>query len=245
MQAFLLIVHVACCIGLVVVILLQSGKGGGLGSGFGGAGAAATQIFGGRGAGNFLSRTTVGLAAVFMATSLTLAYLSSQPRSLMDLEADGGGASSVEDEVIEEGSGPAANAPTPDAPAQLLNVGGDAPAGDEEAVEESGGEEAVEGGEAAPADADGEAAPAEEAVEEAPKEEAPAAAPAPKPSEDAAKAPAAPVEKKEAAAGRGAGSGAAAGAGVEAAPGGGDKGAKPEEEVIPGANGDGASEAAE
>ena len=113
MEVFLLIIHILCSIGLVVVILLQSGKGGGLGSGFGGAGAAATQIFGGRGAGNFLSRTTVVLAAVFMTTSLSLAYISSQPRSLMDLEADGGGGAASEDEVIERGSGPAPQAEQP------------------------------------------------------------------------------------------------------------------------------------
>lgn len=114
MEVVLLIIHVITSVAIIVVILLQSGKGGGLGSGFGGASAAATQIFGGRGAGNFLSRTTVALAAIFMTTSLSLAYISSQPRSLMDLESGDGVTGPAEDEIIERGSGspePAAATP--------------------------------------------------------------------------------------------------------------------------------------
>jgi preprotein translocase subunit SecG len=57
------------------VVLLQQGKGGGLGAAFGGA--AAAQVFGGRGAGNILTRATAICAAVFMITSVSLAYLSS------------------------------------------------------------------------------------------------------------------------------------------------------------------------
>src|SRR5271170_5621720 len=57
------------------VVLLQQGKGGGMGAAFGGG--AAAQVFGGRGAGNVLTRATAICAAIFMLTSVSLAYLSS------------------------------------------------------------------------------------------------------------------------------------------------------------------------
>ena len=66
--------HVIACFFLVLVVLIQPGKSGGLGA-LGGA--AATQVFGGRGAGNLLTRTTWVTAAIFFSTSLSLAYLSS------------------------------------------------------------------------------------------------------------------------------------------------------------------------
>ena len=105
MELVLSIIHVLACLLIIGVILIQSGKGGGLGAGFGGASSAAQQIFGGRGAGNFLTRFTVGLAVTFMATSLALAYLSSRPRSLLDLSEVSGAVSSDEDTIVEEGSG--------------------------------------------------------------------------------------------------------------------------------------------
>ena len=54
-------------------MLLQQGKGGGLGALSG----ATAQVFGGRGAGNFMTRLTAICAAIFMITSMSLAYLSS------------------------------------------------------------------------------------------------------------------------------------------------------------------------
>jgi preprotein translocase subunit SecG len=68
------IVHIAVCAFLMLVVLLQQGKGGGMGAAFGGS---ATQVFGGRGAGNILTRATAICAAVFMLTSVSLAYVSS------------------------------------------------------------------------------------------------------------------------------------------------------------------------
>jgi preprotein translocase subunit SecG len=69
------ILHVFVCAVLMFVVLLQQGKGGGLGAAFGGG--AAAQVFGGRGAGNILTRATAICAATFMLTSVSLAYLSS------------------------------------------------------------------------------------------------------------------------------------------------------------------------
>ena len=71
----LTVLHILVCFFLVLVVLIQPGKSGGLGAAFGGAGA--TQVFGGRGAGNFLSRTTWICAGLFFVTSMTLAYISS------------------------------------------------------------------------------------------------------------------------------------------------------------------------
>jgi preprotein translocase subunit SecG len=73
MYAFLLALHLLVCLCLVAVILVQSGKGGGLAGGaFGGA----TQtVFGGRGATDFITRATVVLGVLFFVTSLSLALL--------------------------------------------------------------------------------------------------------------------------------------------------------------------------
>jgi preprotein translocase subunit SecG len=70
----LTVIHIICCVVLVLVVLVQPGKSGGLGAALGGAGA--QQIFGGRGAGNFLTRTTWIAATLFFLTSVTLAYMS-------------------------------------------------------------------------------------------------------------------------------------------------------------------------
>ncbi len=76
MQVAILMIHVAIAIALVVLILLQQGKGAEAGAAFGGG--ASQTVFGSRGSGSFLSRTTAVLAAAFFATSLTLAYFASQ-----------------------------------------------------------------------------------------------------------------------------------------------------------------------
>jgi len=70
----LTVLHIIVCLMVMLVVLIQPGKSGGLGAALGGAGA--QQIFGGRGAGNFLTRTTWISASVFFVTSITLAYIS-------------------------------------------------------------------------------------------------------------------------------------------------------------------------
>ena len=87
-ETILSVVHVLACLFLIVVVLLQQGKGGGLGAAFGGA--ASQQVFGGRGAGDLLTRLTAITAAVFMTTSVVLAYMaSSGDRSLRAAEESG------------------------------------------------------------------------------------------------------------------------------------------------------------
>lgn len=68
--------HVLVCIGLVLVVLLQSGRAADLAGAFGGAGS--QTAFGPRGATTFLSKATTFLAVVFMVTSLTLALYASR-----------------------------------------------------------------------------------------------------------------------------------------------------------------------
>jgi preprotein translocase subunit SecG len=70
------IIHVLVAVALVGLILIQHGKGADAGAAFG-AGASST-VFGSQGSSNFLSRTTGVLAFTFFATSLVLAYQSSQ-----------------------------------------------------------------------------------------------------------------------------------------------------------------------
>src|SRR5271166_5823645 len=71
-------IHVTVCISLVILILLQQGKGAEVGAVFGGS---SNTVFGASGAGNVLTRATSALAVVFFATSLYLAYASSQRAS--------------------------------------------------------------------------------------------------------------------------------------------------------------------
>lgn len=70
----LTVFYVIVCVFLIFVVLLQSGKSGGMGAMMGGS---SQSVFGGAGAGNFLTRLTAISAMLFMLLSGTLAYLSS------------------------------------------------------------------------------------------------------------------------------------------------------------------------
>jgi preprotein translocase subunit SecG len=73
MSVVVTVLHVIVCVFLIAVVLLQRGRGAQVGAVFGGGGGA--TMFGGRGAGNFLTKLTTGAAIVFMLTSLSLAYM--------------------------------------------------------------------------------------------------------------------------------------------------------------------------
>ncbi len=79
MHTAIIIVHVLCTLFLILVILLQTGKGAAMGSGLG-AGSSQT-MFGSSGAGNFLTKITTAIATLFMITSLTLGIMSSEEKS--------------------------------------------------------------------------------------------------------------------------------------------------------------------
>ena len=77
MHTLVLVLHVLAAIGIIVLVLLQHGKGADMGAAFGSG--SAGSLFGSAGAANFLSRSTAVLALVFFAASLLLTYLHSAP----------------------------------------------------------------------------------------------------------------------------------------------------------------------
>jgi preprotein translocase subunit SecG len=84
-NSILLVAQVLLSISLIVLILMQHGKGADAGAAFG-SGASAT-VFGARGSGNFLSRATTIIAILFFIVCLSLAYISSNrdaPDSVSD-----------------------------------------------------------------------------------------------------------------------------------------------------------------
>jgi preprotein translocase subunit SecG len=95
MYIALSLLHVLIASGLILIVLLQSGKGADIGAAFGGG--SSQTVFGGRGAATFLSKATTVLAILFMVMSIALTLLASQ-----------GGGSTV---VPEDGPKPASSAP--------------------------------------------------------------------------------------------------------------------------------------
>jgi preprotein translocase subunit SecG len=82
MTVFLTILHIVVCITLILIVLLQAGKGANMGAAFGGS---SQTVFGSGGAGTFLGKMTAAVAIIFMLTSITLTYTASRrPSGLMD-----------------------------------------------------------------------------------------------------------------------------------------------------------------
>jgi len=75
LYSFIVIIHILACLSMILVVLLQTGKGADMGAAFGGS---SQTIFGSSGAGTFLGKVTTGIAVVFMLTSLWLAYFAVQ-----------------------------------------------------------------------------------------------------------------------------------------------------------------------
>ncbi len=75
--------HVLACMALILIVLLQTGKGAEMGAAFGGA---SQTLFGGSGGTTFLSKLTTGAAVAFMITCLGLTYLSAGPRTKSIME---------------------------------------------------------------------------------------------------------------------------------------------------------------
>jgi preprotein translocase subunit SecG len=118
LQKTVLIGHTLIALLIIALVLLQRGKGADAGAAFG-AGASGT-VFGSRGSGSFFSRATAVCATAFFATSLTLAYLSSQnavaPSSLVE------GAPAVQEAAI-----PDTNMPTIALDADAIDADDDMP----------------------------------------------------------------------------------------------------------------------
>jgi len=90
MATVVLVIHVLLAVSLIALVLLQQGKGATAGAGLGGGGASST-VFGSRGSGNFLTRTTGVIATAFFLTSLALAYFAGSntaPSSVVETVAE-------------------------------------------------------------------------------------------------------------------------------------------------------------
>lgn len=74
MTTLVVTLHVSVCILLILIVLLQSGKGAEMGVSLGGG--AGQTLFGAGGPATILTKITTAVAIIFMVTSLTLAYLS-------------------------------------------------------------------------------------------------------------------------------------------------------------------------
>ncbi len=101
MYITLSILHVLIATGLILIVLLQSGKGADIGAAFGGG--SSQTVFGARGAATFLSKATTVLAVLFMVMSIALTLLASQ-RSGTTI-------------IPEDQPKPVSSAPAPSAPA--------------------------------------------------------------------------------------------------------------------------------
>ena len=110
LRGFILGVHVLLALMIIGLVLLQRGKGAEAGAGFG-SGASGT-VFGARGTSTLFSKLTAVFAAMFFATSLTLAYLgarpTAEPTSVLERAAQAAAAT--------QPAAPAPAAPNPSAP---------------------------------------------------------------------------------------------------------------------------------
>ena len=84
MTIFIIALHIIVCLALIMIVLLQTGKGADMGAAFGGGGS--QTLFGTTGASTFLSKATTIAAIVFMVTCFLLAYMSSNRQSTSIME---------------------------------------------------------------------------------------------------------------------------------------------------------------
>lgn len=117
MVSLVLAVHISVCVALVVIILIQQGKGADVGAVFGGS---SSTVFGSSGAGNTLTRVTSGLAIVFFATSMYLAYMSTQ-RATGSIFGSGSSSTVMPHQTAPKAPAPAPNPGMPAAPGAPAN----------------------------------------------------------------------------------------------------------------------------
>jgi preprotein translocase subunit SecG len=110
MYTFLSIIYVLVCLFLILVVLLQPGRGG-VGGAFGGG--TSQTVFGGSGAGNFLTRLTSISAALFMILSATLAYMSSSSDKSLEAATQAAKAKAAQKAAKNSDAGVAAPTNTP------------------------------------------------------------------------------------------------------------------------------------
>jgi len=96
MPVLIIAIHVIVCIALILIVLLQKGKGADMGAAFGGS---SQTVFGGAGASSFLSKVTATAAIIFMITSLLLSFMFSKGQNASIMEGV-----QAETPVAQEGS---------------------------------------------------------------------------------------------------------------------------------------------
>ncbi len=125
-----LMIHTLIALLIIVLVLMQRGKGADAGAAFG-SGASGT-VFGARGSANFFSRATAVLATAFFVSSLALAYMSSQdadaPKSLLQRTAPATPEQAPIEAPQERGEPPTLPALPEAAPEQADPRSGDLPA---------------------------------------------------------------------------------------------------------------------
>lgn len=84
MTTLLTVIHISVCFFLIVIVLLQSGKGAAMGATFGGS---SQTMFGSEGPLPLLNKVTTSAAVIFMVTSISLAYISAH-RSTSSIMSD-------------------------------------------------------------------------------------------------------------------------------------------------------------
>lgn len=131
----LIVFQVLLAASLIAIVLVQRGPGATMGAAFG-AGASGT-VFGSRGAGNFLTRTTGWLAVGFFGISLTLAVLAT------GLGADDESESALADSVVEQQTAEQETEAALDSALERLDEQAEPPGGEaaEPSAEEAGGSE--------------------------------------------------------------------------------------------------------
>ncbi len=158
MDAIFSIIQVLIAIAMIAIILIQRGPGAAAGSGFG-AGASGT-VFGARGSGSFLTRSTALLAIGFFAVSMTMAVLASRAASKLT-----GPDLGIMGEVIDDGAPP--QVPELEVPAVDLPGVDDAPSMQSEDIAPQIMAPALEGSESAVPE--GETAAGEDSSKETPQ----------------------------------------------------------------------------
>jgi preprotein translocase subunit SecG len=125
----LVVVQIVCALAIIILVLLQHGKGADMGAAFGGG--ASGSLFGATGSANFLSRSTAVVASVFFLATIGLAYSGHAGRAP---KSEGGVMSTLQDagkdgatkDVAKEGK--AANKETPkETPAPAGSKAGEIP----------------------------------------------------------------------------------------------------------------------
>ena len=109
MATVLIISYTIVCLFLVLTVLLQSGKGGGMGAIGGGGGGGSGSVFGGRGASTFMSKLTAVMAGLFMIISVCLTIVDVSP---VQAAADSMGPDETEQPVDGDAAPPGRRAAT-------------------------------------------------------------------------------------------------------------------------------------